>query len=319
MLLTRKFVFLVILITTAIPSFLNISCNLSGGKDAGKNEFKKKIGVLLVNHGSRSEAWRNGLLDLDKNVRDSIMKDGTVSSVKTAFMEYTEPSIATRLKEFEQENYSDVIIVPVFLTVSSHSFDDIPSLIGQKEDPKSIELFKIEKMERYTPKASVHITPLLDFTDILKKNVLKRFNELTKDAKNEGLVLIAYGDKTYNAEWSRLMQDVGEYVMQNAGISYYSYGWCGHIAHYSSDSTTLAVDKVLQKNSKAVVIPVLVAFDEMFQIKIIGGGIDKVVQGKGKVLYKPDAILPDKNVEEWVIQTSMEFSKKLDHSTTKVN
>jgi sirohydrochlorin ferrochelatase len=73
------------------------------------------------------------------------MADGVVKDVKTAFMEYTEPSIATRLKEFDKENYSDVILVPVFLTVSSHSFDDIPTLIGQKDDPKSIELFKIEK------------------------------------------------------------------------------------------------------------------------------------------------------------------------------
>jgi cobalamin biosynthesis Co2+ chelatase CbiK len=120
------------------------SCSRSE-KTAKANSSNKKVGVLLVNHGSRSEAWRNGLLDLEKRVRDSIMADGVVKDVKTAFMEYTEPSIATRLKEFDKENYSDVILVPVFLTVSSHSFDDIPTLIGQKDDPKSIELFKIEK------------------------------------------------------------------------------------------------------------------------------------------------------------------------------
>lgn len=295
---------------------MNTSCNNTGGQSNNNNNNNvKKTGVLLINHGSRSEAWRNGLLNLEKNVKDSILKDGKISGIKTAFMEYNEPSIATRLKEFDAEHYTDVIIVPVFLTVSTHSFDDIPTLIGQKEDPKSVELFKLEKMERYTPKAKVVITPLLDFTDILKKNVLRRFKELSRDPKNEGLVLIAYGDKTYNTEWTNLMQKVGEYVKQNTGITTFGWGWCGHIAHYNSDSTTVAVNKILKKKKHAVVIPVLVAFDENFQLRIIGGGITKVSESKDKVLYKPDAILPDKNVEDWVIHTSKDHVQKLIGST----
>jgi cobalamin biosynthesis Co2+ chelatase CbiK len=302
------------LIILLIASILS-SCN-SGNNRSKNNNGKKKTGVLLVNHGSRSDTWRSALLELEKNVKDSILHDGTISGIKTAFMEYNEPSIATRLKEFDKEDYTDVVIVPVFLTVSTHSFDDIPTLIGQKDDPKSIELFKIEKMERYTPKANVKIAPLLDFTDILKKNVLRRFNELSKNKKEEGLVLIAYGDKTYNAEWSKLMQDVGEYVKQNTGITQYGFGWCGHIAHYSPDSTTFAVSAMLQQKKTAVVIPILVAFDETFQLKIIGGGIDKIAQSKEKVLYRPDAILPDKNVEEWIVATSKENAKQLIGSTT---
>lgn len=298
---------------------LCFSCNQHSDGETKVDKAGKKVGVLLVNHGSRSEAWRNSLLDLEKKVTDSILADKTVSGIKTAFMEYTEPSIATRLKEFDKEEYSDVIIVPVFLTVSSHSFDDIPTLIGQKDDPKSIELFKIEKMERYTPKAKVHIAPLLDFTDLLKKNILRRFNEISKDPKNEGLTLIAYGDKTYNAEWTKLMKDAGDYVKQNTGVSTYSFGWCGHIAHYNPDSTTIAVNEVLKVKKAAVVIPVLVAFDEMFQVKIIGGGINKIDGNGEKVIYKPDAILPDKNVESWVIQTSREITGRILNSTAKVN
>lgn len=295
------------------------SCNSKNKSNSGTKSNDKKVGVLLVNHGSRSETWRNALLDLDKKVKDSILLDGSVSGVKTAFMEYTEPSIATRLKEFDSAQYTDVIIVPVFLTVSSHSFDDIPTLIGQKDDPKSIELFKIEKMDRYTPLAKVHIAPLLDFTDILKKNVLNRVKELSQDPSEEGLVLIAYGDKTYNAEWSALMKDVAGYVQQNTGISDYSFGWCGHIAHYSPDSTAFPINDILKKKKSALVVPVLVAFDEIFQIKIIGDGIRKVSGSNTKILYKPDAILPDPNVEKWVIQTAREFAGRINRSITKNN
>lgn len=271
----------------------------------------------MVNHGSRSETWRNALLALETSVKDRIQKDRTVSGTKTAFMEYTEPSIATRLKEFDKEGYTDVIIVPVFLTVSTHSFDDIPTIVGQKEDPKSMQTLKVENIERYTPHASVHIAPLLDFTEALQNNIVNRVKALSKDAAHEALTLIAYGDQTYNTEWTALLNKVGDYVQQQTGIPHYSYGWCGHVAHYSADSTTAAIKRALHPGNKAIVIPVLVAKDEMFQVKIIGDGIAKIPDAKTRVVYMADAILPDKNIEKWVVKAAAEYAGKVTNSVAK--
>jgi hypothetical protein len=295
----------------AVTALFTASCDNANADVKESTAVEKKIGVLLVNHGSRSETWRNALLDLEKQVKDSILADKEVKGIKTAFMEYNEPSIATRLKEFDAEGYTDIIIVPVFLTVSPHSFDDIPTIIGQKEDPQSMEVLKIEKIERYTPKAKTHITPLLDFTDIVQKNILRRAQALTKDAANEGVVLMAYGDETYMKEWSELLDNVGKYVEQGTGMTAHSYGWCGHVAHYNPDSTTVAINRVLKTKKTAVVIPVLVAHDEMFQVKIIGDGIAKVKNSKEAVIYKPDSILPDANVQSWVISIVDEYVKKI--------
>jgi len=271
----------------------------------------KKIGVLLVNHGSRSEAWRQTLLDLEAGVREDVLGGGTVEGIKTAFMEYNEPSIATRLKEYDAEGFTDIVIIPIFLTVSPHSFDDIPTIIGQKEDPASMEMLKIEKIERYAPKARTHIAPLLDFTDILQKNVLRRVEALSRDAGNEGLVLIGYGDESYEKEWGELFDEVAGYVKREKGITEHAYGWCGHIARYDPGETTDAINRVLEKKRTAVVIPVLVAFDETFQVKIIGGGVSNVRDPEKRVVYKPDAILPDKNIERWVIDVSREYASKI--------
>ena len=276
-----------------------------------KSDGEQKIGILLVNHGSHSETWRNALLDVEHHVKDDLMKDGNVKGVKTAFMEYNEPSIATRMKEFDKEGYTDVIIIPIFLTVSPHTFEDIPTIVGLKEDPESKEMLELEKIERYTAKARVHITPLLDFTDILKRNVLRRVKELSKDPENEGLVLIGYGDEDYEKEWIALFNDVAKYVKKEVSISQHTYGWCGHIARYNPEETTKAIDKVLVKKKTAVVVPVLVAHDENFQIKIIGGGISNVKDNKTRVVYKPDAILPDVNVDQWVIDIAVEYVKKI--------
>jgi hypothetical protein len=272
---------------------------------------QRKTAVLLVNHGSRSETWRNALLELENRVRDSILGSGKVQGIKTAFMEYTEPSIATRLKEFDNDGYTDVVIIPVFLTVSTHSFDDIPTITGQKTDPKSLETLKIEHIERYKPKANVHLAPLLDFTDVLQKNILRRVQKLSKDSGEEGLVLIAYGDHTYNTEWTALLNKVGGYVQEHTGIKSYSYGWCGHVASYNPDSTTVAIRSVLKDAPKALVVPVLVAHDEMFQVKIIGDGIGKILDSKERVVYVADAILPDRNVEHWIIDIARKYAEDI--------
>ena len=282
-----------------------------------QKRIEKKIGVLLISHGSHSETWRNTLFELENNVRDRILEKGKVSGTKSAFMEYTEPSIATRLKEFDQEGYSDVIIVPVLLTVSSHSFDDIPTIIGLKENPESIEMLKLENIERYSPQANVHIAPLLDFNEILQKNMLRRARQLSKNPEDEGLVLIGYGSEPYEKEWAELFNKAAEHVEEHTGIDEYTVGWCGHIVRYAPDSTTAAIKRILEKKNTAIVIPALVALDENFQIRIIGGGIEKIKDHKTRVRYKPDAILPDPEVEQWVVDITRQYSNNI--SNEKAN
>lgn len=308
---TKKIKALFFVCSALLMSLVIYSCSSNKENKKAENSAQK-IGVLLVNHGSRSATWRQALMDLETNIKDSVLAGGKIKGTKTAHMEYTEPSIATRLKEFDAEGYTDIIVVPVFLTVSPHTFDDIPTIMGQKEDPQSKEMLKIEKIECYKPKAKTYLTPNLDFTDILKKNILRRAKELSKNPEKEALVLIGYGDETYDKEWGELFNKVAEYVKTEIGITEHTYGWCGHIVHYNSEKTTEAINNALKKKETAVVIPVLVAHDENFQIKIIGGGVEKVANNKEKVMYKPDAILPDKNVEQWVVDVTSEYLKKIE-------
>lgn len=262
----------------------------------------RKIGVLLANHGSRSETWRAALLDLEERVRDRILDGGVVSAVRTGFMEYVEPSLATQLRALDDEGCTDVVVVPVFLTVSSHSFDDIPTIIGAKEDPKSMHVLKSEGIERYVPRARTHQTATLDFSEVVKTNVLRRARALSVRPEEEALVLIAYGDHTYDAEWDALLDQVGAYVLAETGMVAHAHGYCGHVANYAPEPTAAAIRQVLTAARRAIVVPVLVAPDEMFQVQIIGDGINLVEDAKTRVAYVPDAILPDDNVEDWVVQ-----------------
>ena len=287
-----------------------LSANKSSTATPSHKVGSRKVGVLLVSHGSHSKQWRTMLMKIEDDVRSKVLKCEVIGGIKSAFMEYTEPSIATRLKEFDEQGYDDVIIVPILLSVSSHSFDDIPVIAGQKRDVKTLETLKLEGIEVYKPRANITVAPLLDFPDVLEKNVLRRVRKMSTDPKTEGVVLVAYGSEPYNEQWETLLERIGKKIESETGIRHTPYCWCGHIVRYKTEPTERAIEQVLQHCETALVIPVLVAVDENFQGRIIGGAIKNVGE-KQRIRYRHDAILPDANVNQWVVHISKKLANEI--------
>jgi len=285
------------------------SVDPSVGTEASASRTER-TGVLLVSHGSHSPEWRKMLREFHESVEPQILAIPGIGVVKSAFMEYNEPSIATSLKEFDQEGYKDVILVPLLLTVSSHSFDDIPTIIGAKADAKSIMTLKAQRIERYTPQARVTITPLLDFSSLLQENLPRRIAALSQDRSREGVVLVAYGDEPYQEEWEKFFERLDQVVRKETGAAEVSHCWCGHIVRYSKAPTTNAIRQILSQHDRAIVVPVLVACDDFFQNQIIGGAVEEVGAGD-RVAYIPDAILPDPKLSEWVVSITRQTRARI--------
>ena len=283
---------------------LLVSC----GKETPKKDVKK-IGVLLVNHGSVAKSWRKMLLNVEEQVKEEILSNPKISKVTTAFMEYTEPSIATRMREFDNEGFDEVIVIPIFLTVSSHYSHDIPVILGVSADPKAKEyMIGKEKIDVYKPKARVSIAPPLDYSTILKKNIERRVKALSEDPGNEGVLLVAYGDAQYNQQWEEMVDSIGKYLKIKTGHSSIAYSWCGHLVGYSQEPTVKGIEKLMELEDKVIVIPVLVGNDPYFQKEIIQKAVDMV---KGNVAYTQDAILPDENLNKWVIDITNKTAESL--------
>ncbi len=281
------------------------------GDNNSYTESELKIGVLLVNHGSHSRIWRNMLLGMEDQVESSILENKKITDVRSAFMEYNEPSIATRLKEFDTEGFDEIVVVPIFLTVSSHYSHDIPVICGISADPKIRESLAKEKIEIYKPKnARVTIAPPLDYTTILKKNIERRVNALSKDASNEGVLMVAYGDADYNQQWEEMVDDIGKYLKVKTGHESIAYSWCGHLVGYSTEPTMNGIRQLFELEDNVIVIPVLVANDPYFQNDIIQKAVDDV-EGSSKVSYIQDAILPDENINKWVVDISQDIVESL--------
>ncbi len=305
----------VVLVGVAAVIAMTTGCSRDSSAQAASPEFEspspRKLGVLLVSHGSRSARWREMLLGVESGVRPGVLAMDKIERVTSAFMEYTEPSIATRLEEFDREGFTDVILVPLLLTVSSHSFDDIPTICGQQQNVVALERLRADGIRVYKPQARVHTTALLDFADILSNNVLRRVQSLSEGAANEGVLLVGYGSADYEEEWSNLLdRRLGALLKQKLGVAECKHCWCGHIAHYDPVVTQRAIEDILTRRKRVLVVPVLVAVDEMFQEGIIQDGIDKV-DDEARVRYVPDAILPDPGVRQWVVDATASVHRRI--------
>lgn len=267
-----------------------------------------KIGVLLVNHGSRQKAWRDMLVDVEHAVDDKLLAMPNVKGVKTAFNEYTDPSIAMQMEAFDKEGFEEVIVLPLFLTVGGHTNSDIPNLVGLKNDPKALEALPKEGVPVYRPKARVTLLETIDSTHFLKDNILRRTKALLKDGNGSeyGVTLAAYGDDKFNQQWEALMAELGAHLKENVGIDTINYAWSGHLVNYSIEPTRKAVNQILATKKKDIVISVYVAFDKKFQQEIIGGAIAASDRPQDVLYTDTEAILPDENLNNWVVDTVKE-------------
>jgi hypothetical protein len=296
-----------VLILIASTMLLLTGCGQSSQSDASA-DAGPKIGVLLINHGSEQKAWRDMLVDVEKAVDDKLLALPNVAGVKTAFNEYTEPSIATQMKAFDDEGYDEVIALPLFLTVGGHTNSDIPNGLGLKNDKDVLESLPKEGVPVYRPRARVTLLDTIDATEFLKVNILRRTRALLNDVDGSevGVTLAAYGDAGFNQQWEELMTELGAYLKENLDIDIVNSAWSGHLVNYSIEPTKKAINQILEEKDKNVLISVYVAYDYMFQRDIIGEAGRQSIRPDDVLYNEPEAILPDENLNNWVVQSIAE-------------
>jgi sirohydrochlorin ferrochelatase len=83
-----------------------------------------KLGVIVVDHGSRRDASNAMLLEVVRNFADA----SGMPIVEPAHMELAEPSIATAFDRCIERGATIVVVFPYFLLPGRHWSEDIPHL-----------------------------------------------------------------------------------------------------------------------------------------------------------------------------------------------
>lgn len=85
----------------------------------------KQRGIVLFGHGSRDPLWRKPIEAVAVQVHTL---DAAVA-VRCAYLELTEPSLASAVDGLVADGIQSITIVPMFLGVGKHAREDLPALL----------------------------------------------------------------------------------------------------------------------------------------------------------------------------------------------
>lgn len=85
--------------------------------------------LIIVAHGSRKENSNTEVMQLGKKVEALV--EANYDVVKTAFLEFADPSLEESIKNSVQEGVRDIVILPYFLASGNHVTRDIPAIVNQ--------------------------------------------------------------------------------------------------------------------------------------------------------------------------------------------
>lgn len=90
-------------------------------------EDEGKIGLLIVDHGSRFQEANDMLADVAAMVRSLSGRD----CIHHAHMELAEPTIRQGFETCVREGATAVVVHPYFLSPGRHSTSDIPRMVAE--------------------------------------------------------------------------------------------------------------------------------------------------------------------------------------------
>jgi len=85
--------------------------------------------LIIVAHGSRKESSNTEVMHLGEKVKALVEADYDV--VKTAFLEFADPSLEESIKASVNEGIREIVILPYFLASGKHVTRDIPAIVNQ--------------------------------------------------------------------------------------------------------------------------------------------------------------------------------------------
>lgn len=277
--------------------------------------LQAKSALVVIAHGSPMMSWRKPVLALENKV-DSLVKAkkmDNISYVRVAMMEYTEPTVASVIKDCEKQGIDTVFALPLFIAPSSHSEEDLPNLLGLKFTPEVREELAEEGTTLVNSPIHIVLGPTLYSTDILEKVMLNNVKQMSQMPADEALLLVAHGDPERIGFWQMLLYRTCEYVKKNTGITYAD----GELIEMGTgmEKEMLPLIEKAAKEKKRVLV------QGIYLTSTIAGmarrnnmeqkQADIVKRYGTQVVYSENGILPNASeaVAEWIVERTEEFLK----------
>jgi cobalamin biosynthesis Co2+ chelatase CbiK len=269
---------------------------------------------MIIAHGSPAEQWNQPVLDLENQVKKLFeeKKITKFDEVRVTLMEFTEPSIASVIKDFEEKGITKVFALPVFIAPSGHSIYDIPAILGLYYDQEMIDELKEEGIKIVDSKIMITVGPTLDYENIMKDILLDKVKNLSDNPAEEALILLAHGDNNFKPTWEELSNETGNYILAKTGIEYFDNAFVEVGQSFAIDGVN-PILKASENKKKVIVVGMYLSMGvknmaENSGFKMMGRTIEskKMFEGKN-IVFAEHGLLPDTRIAEWIVDRAIEW------------
>ena len=272
-----------------------------------------KNALVVIAHGSPMESWRKPVLELETSVRDQIKvaKLKGIDYVRVALMEYTEPSVASVVKDCEAQGVDSIFALPLFIAPSGHTEEDLPNILGWKYNPYVREELAEEKTEMVKSKLPIVLGPTFYYSYVLEKVMAQRVKSFSKNAANEAVIFLAHGDEERIGFWKSLLDNVSKYVKENCGVTYVD-GELIEMGHNFGNELMPLLEKAAQTKKRIFVQGIYLTSDvkRMADRHKMQERQADLVKARGvEIVYSNEGILPASSdlVTNWVVEQTAQW------------
>jgi hypothetical protein len=266
-----------------------------------------KTALVVIAHGAPSDEWNRPVLNIEK-ILNQVEIPG-ISYKRVALMEFSNPNINTVVKDCEKEGIDTIFALPLFIAPSSHSEDDIPNILGLKYDPVTRRVLAEEKAEIVKSHIRFIVGPTLMSSDMIEKTMLQRIKEMSKDTKNEAVLLLAHGDPERIGFWESILKKTGDYIKANTGIDYVDARLVGMGYTFSKDVNPILTKVAAEK--KRILVQGIYLMSSVSDMAKMAKMNEKQKNIKSEIVYSEYGILPKSTPEicQWIVDTTKDWLK----------
>lgn len=263
--------------------------------------------LVIAAHGSKATGWSDAVEAFARDVHASVGVRDAFSSVQPAFLDHDTPSVPGAVRMSLSSGCSEVLVVPLFLTVSTHASEDLPGLLGLPVPEHVRQRLHAEGHRPLAPGLPVRIAPLGDVEEILIRNVLRRLSLHTKTARDEAVVLVGYGSTIHHEKWETLMHGLRTRLLTH-GYGHATHAYVGQVAGHSPNATAQAILSAgrIAGVKRVHVVPLLMSVSGLQTQTIAVAVKDAAKRGRLQVIYPADAILPDGDLAAHVAMVALQ-------------
>ena len=250
--------------------------------------------LVIAAHGSTAEGWAEAVRDFARDVAESPGVADAFVAVEAAFIEHCTPRLPDAVRLALSAGCPEVLVVPLFLSVSAHVDEDVPGLLGLPVAEHVRRRLVAEGQRPLGAGLPLRVVPLGSLEEVLFRNVMRRTTLAMRTMSREAVVLCAYGSALHHEAWEGLMHGLRTRLMR-AGFGYASHLFVGHSV---GEAPEAAVQAILEAGRMASivrvhVIPLLLAVSSLQTLTLAAAVSDAERRGRIQVHYAADAILPD--------------------------